>query len=82
MATIGLVTIHVRSTDKLTITSPHATFAALRLGEDAQLVFGRADHQDAARAIDNMITQLQALRRHVTLPGGVAPVQLDGRSKT
>lgn len=75
------VNVTVRPTDKLTITSPLADFAGIRLGEDVQVFFGRANRGEAARAIEGMITQLQALLRHVTLPGGIAPVRLDERPK-
>ncbi len=72
------VNVHIKPTDKLTITSPLAVHSGMRLGEDVQLFFGRTASGEAARNIEGMISQLQALLRHVTLPGGVAPLRKSG----
>lgn len=75
-----MANITVRSTDRLTITSPQAIHPGMRLSEDVMIFFG-SDQLSAVSTIDAMVSQLLALRRHVLLPGGVAGVRLDGRTQ-
>jgi hypothetical protein len=60
------VNVTIRPVDKLTITSPQAQYAGMRLGEDVQIFFGRSGSGEAQRTIEGMIRQLQMLLRHVT----------------